>query len=58
MEIMLIFIAGFIVFLIAIVSVFKMITNRVTAPTDDLKREVTNLKNRIDQLENEQKNET
>lgn len=56
MEIILMFVAGFIVFIIAIFSVIKMATNRVTAPTDDLKEEITNLKKRIGELENENNN--
>lgn len=56
MEIILIFIVGFIVFTIAIFSVIKMATNRVTAPTNDLKEEITTLKKRIDELENEDNN--
>lgn len=32
-----------------------MTANRVTAPTNDLKEEVTHLKKRIDELENEKK---
>lgn len=43
MEIILIFIIGFIVFIIAIFSVIQMITNRVTTPTNHLKEEITNL---------------
>lgn len=58
MEVILLFVAGFIVFIIAIFSVIRMATNRVTAPTEDLKKEVTNLKNRIDELENDKKNNT
>ncbi|AIF45310.1 MULTISPECIES: hypothetical protein [Virgibacillus] len=58
MEVIIIFIAGFIVFIIAIFSVIRMATTRVTAPTEDLKEEVTNLKDRIDELENNKKNNT
>lgn len=39
--------------IIAIFSVVKMAINRVTAPTDDLKEEITTLKRRIDELEKE-----
>lgn len=53
MEITLIFVAGFIVLIMAIFSFIKMLTNRVTAQTDDLKEEITTLKNRIDELEKE-----
>lgn len=56
MELILIFVAGFIVFIIAIFSMIKMVINRVTAPTDDLKNEMTILKKRIDELENEDNN--
>lgn len=55
MEVILLFVVGFIVFIIAIFSVVKMIASRVTAPTNDLKEEVAHLKNRIDELENEKK---
>ena len=58
MEVILIFVAGFIVFIIAIFSVVKMATNKVTAPTEDLKEEITILKNRIDELEDDKKNKT
>lgn len=56
MDIILIFVAGFIVFIIALFSVIKMVTNRVTAPTDNLRREITTLKKRIDGLENANNN--
>ena len=53
MEIILLFVVGFIVLIIAIFSVVKMTANRVTASTNDLKEEVTHLRKRIDELENE-----
>lgn len=56
MEIMLIFVAGFVVFIIAIFSTIKIIANRVTAPTENLKAEITTLKKRVDELEGEQSN--
>lgn len=56
MEIILIFIVVFIVFTIAIFSVINMATNRVTAPANVLKEEITTLKKRIDELENEDNN--
>lgn len=58
MGMILIIVAGFIVCIIAIFSVVKMTTNRVTAPTESLNKEITILKNRIDELENEKKNNT
>jgi cell division protein FtsL len=51
MEIILMFVVGFIVFMIAILSVIKMTTHRVTAPTNELKEKVANLENRMDELE-------
>lgn len=55
MEVMLIFLAGvFIVFIIAILSIVRMSTNRTTAASiHDLKEEMKNLKQRINELENE-----
>ncbi|QUW22309.1 hypothetical protein JSQ81_01575 [Sporosarcina sp. Marseille-Q4063] len=53
-EVMLIYLAGvFIVFIIALLSIVRMSTNRTTASTDDLKEEMKNLKQRINELENE-----
>ena len=54
MEVMLIFLAGvFIVFIIAILSIVRMSTNRTTASIDDIKEEMNNIKQRINELENE-----
>ncbi|WP_172372266.1 lipopolysaccharide assembly protein LapA domain-containing protein [Sporosarcina jiandibaonis] len=54
-EVMLFFLAGvFIVFIIALLSIVRMSTNRTTAASiDDLKEEMKNLKQRINELENE-----
>ena len=51
MEIILIFVAGFIVLMIATFSLIKMVTNRVTAPANDLRAEITTLRERIDEIE-------
>ncbi|MBU5465914.1 hypothetical protein KQI49_03615 [Virgibacillus sp. MSJ-26] len=54
LEVMLIFLAGvFIVFIIALLSIVRMSTNKTTASVDDLKEEMKNLKQRINDLENE-----
>jgi len=45
------FVAGFIVFIMAIFSLIKMAGNRVTAPTNELKEEIATLKNRVNELE-------
>lgn len=58
MGMILIIVAGFIVCTMAIFSAVKMAANRVTAPTESLKEEITILKNRIDELENEKKKNT
>jgi len=58
MGMIIIFVAGFIVFIITIISIIKMATNRVTAPTENLKVEITTLKNRINELENSKKSNT
>jgi hypothetical protein len=51
MEVMLIFLAGvFIVFIIAILSIVRMSTSRTTA---SIHEEMKNLKQRINELENE-----
>lgn len=42
-----------VVFTEATISVIRMIINRVTSPTDDLKEEIITFKNGIDELENE-----
>lgn len=56
MEVMLIFLAGiFIVFIIVILSIVRMSTNRTTTSIDDLKEEMKNLKQRINELENEKR---
>jgi len=47
MEIILLFAVGFIGFMILMFSVVKMTTNKVTAPTNDLKDEVIQLKKRL-----------
>jgi len=52
MGIILLFVAGFIVFMILILSFIKMAENRVTAPTNELKEEIATLKNRVNELEN------
>lgn len=56
MEIIFILIAGFVVLILAMVSIIKMATTRVTAPTNQLKEEVLYLEKRIDELENEKTN--
>jgi len=55
MEIILLFVVGFIGFIIVMLSVVKMAANKVTAPTNDLKDEVIHLKKRIIELESEVK---
>lgn len=55
MEIIFMFIAGFIVFIIIIIAIIKGVAHRIKSPTDELKEEVLNLKNRINELENEKK---
>ncbi|WP_164215563.1 hypothetical protein [Virgibacillus sp. YIM 98842] len=55
MEIIFMFIAGFIVFIIAVIAIVKGVTHRVKRPTDDLKAEVSHLKKRVSELENEKK---
>ncbi|MBP1971014.1 hypothetical protein J2Z83_003151 [Virgibacillus natechei] len=52
------FVVGFIVFIIAIVSVIKIAANRVAAPTNDLKEGIVRLEKRGDEFENEKKNNT
>lgn len=52
MGIMLIVGAGFIVFLLALLSIIKMAVNRIQGPQEDLKAEITTLKKRINELEN------
>lgn len=51
MEVILLFVAGFIVFFIAILSVVKMITNRVSAPINNLENEMVRLEKRVSELE-------
>lgn len=58
MEIILILVAGIIVFIIAIISIIRGVTYRVLAPTKDLKDEISKLQKRINELENEKKNDT
>ncbi len=53
MEIIFMFLAGFVVFIIALFTVIKIAANKVAAPTNDLKEEVENLKKRINELEKE-----
>lgn len=56
MEVILLFVIGFIVILIALFSLVKIATNKVIAPTNDLQEEIVHLKKRIDELENEKNN--
>lgn len=56
MEIILMFVVGFILLIMVIFSVVRMTANRITAPTNDLKDEISTLKKRIDQLEKEDNN--
>ncbi len=58
MELILMLVAGFIVLIIAVISVFGMVTKRVSVPTEDLQEEITNLKKRVNELEDEKKNNT
>lgn len=55
MEIIFMFIAGFIVFIIAIIAIIKAVTHRINIPTEDLKEEMSKLKKRVNELENEKK---
>src|SRR5699024_11527234 len=56
LEIILILVAGIIVFIIAIISIIRGVTYRVQAPTKNLKDEVSKLQKRVNELENEKKN--
>lgn len=56
MDIIFIFVVGFILLIMVIFSVVRMTTNRIFVPTDDLKNEITTLKNRIDELEKGENN--
>lgn len=47
------FITGIIVFIIVIFSIIKGVIHRVQAPIDDFKKEISTLKKRIDELENQ-----
>lgn len=58
MEIILMVVAGIIVFIIAILSIIKGVTHRVQAPTEDLRGEISSLQKRVDELEDEKKNNT
>jgi len=49
------FIAGFIVFFITVIVIIKGVTQRIKSPTDDLQEEISNLKKRVNDLENEKK---
>jgi len=53
MEIIFMFIAGFIVFIIAIIAIIKGVTHRKKVQQMNLKEEVSNLKKRVHELENE-----
>lgn len=57
MEIILIFIVGFIVLIISLFSVVKIVTNRLGTPENAMKDEILNLKERVEKLENEQRND-
>ncbi|HLR80487.1 MAG TPA: hypothetical protein VK119_07880 [Bacillota bacterium] len=56
MEVVLIFVAGFIVLIIAIISVVKMGANRIIGPTNDLEKKVLTLEKRINELESKKNN--
>lgn len=55
MEIIFMLVAGFIVFIIAIIAIINGVTNRIKSPTDDLRQELSTLKKRVSALENEKK---
>lgn len=54
MGVMLILVAGGIVFIMAIYSAVSIMANKVTAPTKALNEEISQLKRRINELENNQ----
>lgn len=54
----LIFVVGFIVFIVAILSIFRVVSDRATGATNDLKKQVNDLEKRINELENDKKNNT
>lgn len=56
MELLFMFIVGFIVFILAINAIIIGVTYRIKSSSDDLKEEVLNLKKRINELEQEKKN--
>ncbi|MGY0694977.1 hypothetical protein ACW2QC_19795 [Virgibacillus sp. FSP13] len=58
MEIIFMFVMGMIVFIIAVIAIFNGATHRIKSPIDDLKEEISNLEKRVNDLENEKKNNT
>lgn len=52
MEIILMFVAGMIVFIIAVMAILKGVTHRIKAPTDDLNNKISNFEKRVIDLEN------
>lgn len=57
MGIIFIVVSGIIVFIIAIISIIRGMIDRVHAPTKDLKDEISKLQKRVNELENEKKND-
>lgn len=55
MELILMFVAGLVVFIIAVISIIKGVTHRITSPTDDLREEISNLKRRVNEIEKQKR---
>lgn len=58
MEIIFMYVAGIIVFIIAITAVIKGIIHRIENPTNDLKDQISTLQKRVDELENDKKGDS
>lgn len=56
MGLILIFVVGFIVLMVAILSIFGVVSDRASGPTNELKKEMNDLEKRINELENDKKN--
>ncbi|MGJ9459873.1 hypothetical protein [Oceanobacillus sp. CF4.6] len=58
MEIIFMYVAGIIVFVIAIIAIVRGITYRIKSPADDLKEQISILERRVDDLEKIKKDDS
>ncbi|MFS0752552.1 hypothetical protein [Oceanobacillus sp. 1P07AA] len=56
MEVILIFVIGFIVLLLAIIAIIKSITHRIQNSGKEVKDKIEHLEKRLDELENSEEN--